>query len=102
MIGKNERIIFLVNNRTLVGYGGFADTPPYLNETRSYTIVIFKSSLTKWSLFAHEIGHTFSLEHPFDTNSFTKGSSRNFMDYTSKMNMFWYWQWRIMNKKDFK
>ena len=91
----NERIIFLINNREMVDVVGFGDTP-------GNRIVLFKSALTNRNAFVHEIGHTFGLKHPFDTTGFIKGNSTNFMDYTSKRNMFWYWQWKIINTTDFK
>ncbi|GHV58440.1 hypothetical protein FACS1894182_10760 [Bacteroidia bacterium] len=90
----NERIIFLINNRTMTEVLGFADTP-------GNYIVIFNPALTNWGILTHETGHTFGLKHPFDTNGFIKGNSTNFMDYTPKRNMFWKWQWEIINTKDF-
>jgi hypothetical protein len=93
--GTEERIIFLINNRDMVGgVAGFAST-------LSNSIVIFKSALTKWSTFVHEVGHTLGLQHPFNTRGFTQGNSNNYMDYTYKRNMFWQWQWKIINNIDF-
>ncbi|MDR3217495.1 MAG: zinc-dependent metalloprotease, partial [Dysgonamonadaceae bacterium] len=93
-IGRNERIIFLINNREMDQTSGFSNAT-----TKS--IAIFKSALTNWETLTHEMGHTFGLVHPFGTQGFTEGSSTNFMDYANKRNMFWYWQWKIINPTDF-
>jgi hypothetical protein len=97
----NERVIFLINNREMVKYAGFADTPFTPDKTKSYSIVIFKPALADWEILTHEMGHTFSLKHPADTSGYSQGSTTNFMDYTAKRNMFWYWQWKIINNIDF-
>jgi hypothetical protein len=91
----SERIISLINNREMIGTDGFANTPGNF-------AVIFRSALTNWEVFVHELGHTFELEHPFETSGYSKGSTPNFMDYSIKTNMFWYWQWKIINATDFK
>ena len=58
--------------------------------------LLFKNVLTNWGTLIHEMGHTFGLGYTFGTNGFIQGSSTNFMDYTSKRNMFWKWQWKII------
>jgi hypothetical protein len=99
-IDEDERILFLINNRQMIDVGGYA---PYSRKPDAgYSIVIFKSNANNWETFVHEIGHTFGLEHPFDDKSYIKGSTTNFMDYTPKMDMFWKWQWKIINTKNFK
>ena len=77
------------------------DTPiPNERTNAGYSIVILKSALTKWGVFVHEIGHTFTLDHPFGDE---KKNTTNYMDtpYTPQQNMFWQWQWKIINKIDF-
>jgi hypothetical protein len=99
----NERIIFLVNNREMTSVAGFANRPllPIPVGTECY-VIIFKPALTDWETFVHEAGHNFGLKHPFETNGFIQGSSSNYMDYTLKKDMFWRWQWGIINNADFK
>jgi hypothetical protein len=94
-VTAGERIIFLINNRDMLKTDGMA-------EKSGTSIVIFQSALTNWEVFVHELGHTFELEHPFETSGYSKGSTPNFMDYSVKTNMFWYWQWKIINTTDFK
>jgi hypothetical protein len=57
---------------------------------------------TNGETFVHEAGHTFSLKHPFETMQYRQGSTTNFMDYSLKKDMFWQWQWEIINSSDFK
>jgi hypothetical protein len=98
---KNERILFLVNNQQMTGVGGYAPTPEKKDD-KTYSIVIFKSNINDWETFIHEMGHTFSLKHPFANKAYRQGSSTNFMDYSTQKDMFWEWQWKIINKNYFE
>jgi predicted Zn-dependent protease len=81
--------------------GAYALRPNSRNNDE-YSIVVLKQCITSWETFVHEIGHTLGLKHPFEMNSsFIKGYSTNFMDYSVKQNMFWHWQWKVINKNDF-
>ena len=100
-IGTKERVIFLINNRDMIGVKGYAPRPP-VRDSKGYSVVMLKSYIAKWETFVHEIGHTYSLKHPFDmSNQYRKGSTTNFMDYSPKINMFWKWQWETINSTDF-
>ena len=102
VIRDNERVIFLINNQEMLGAGAHAPTPNERNIS-GYSIVVYKKSLTSWGVFVHELGHTFSLQHPFGNN--VDGNTVNYMErsYSPKRNMFWEWQWGIINNKnDFK
>ena len=91
-------------------------------------VMIFESGLTDDYTVVHEVGHSFSLFHTFDSNSphiFYKGYTDNYMDYIfhrgvnqtfnqevdvyneyypnkdyckSKMHSFFKWQWDLMRK----
>jgi hypothetical protein len=101
-INKNERIFFLINNQQMTGVGGYAPAPDNNINNTGYSIVIFKSNIGHWESFVHETGHTFGLQHPFDSQPYRQGSTSNFMDYTPKMDMFWKWQWNIISNNKFK
>jgi hypothetical protein len=76
---------------------------PDIRNNSGYSLVVFSKYLTAWDAFVHELGHTFSLRHPVNTSGFTEGNSTNFMDYGRIKNMFWKWQWEIINtNNDFK
>ena len=91
-------------------------------------VMIFESGLTDDYTVVHEVGHSFSLPHTFDSDSphiFYKGYTDNYMDYIfhrgvnqtfnqevdvyneyypnkdyckSKMHSFFKWQWDLMRK----
>jgi hypothetical protein len=100
-IGENERVFFLINNQQMVDVGGFAPKPDE-RTNEGYSIVIFPSDIDIWETFVHEAGHTFSLRHPFEISpQYRQESTTNFMDYSLKKDMFWQWQWAIINSTDF-
>ena len=58
---------------------------------------VSKRNINHWGTFVHEIGHAFDLKHPFDNPNYDKYSTSNFMDYSLRTDMFWRWQWLIIN-----
>jgi hypothetical protein len=52
----------------------------------------------KLSTYTHELGHNLDLHHTFDVYNIPKGSSFNFMDYSSTKNMFFKYQFLKLNK----
>lgn len=89
------------------GHGSIEDTP----------YIIFSSNVAGGYELAHEIAHSFGLEHTFANKEFHPNSkftyegvyTDNIMDYTQlgyskkpeqyKCFQFWHWQWEIANRR---
>jgi hypothetical protein len=65
-------------------------------------ILLLPTVENNWRHYIHEIGHTLGLDHPFNNGQYRQTSTTNFMDYSPIQNLFWHWQWKEINKTDFK
>ena len=80
---------------------GAASMPTPKEEDSSYASVYLLSKVqNNLYVFTHELGHNIGLNHPFEEFGIPQANTFNYMDYGSKINMFWFWQWKfIQNAK---
>jgi len=52
-------------------------------------------------VFSHELGHNLGLRHPFEEFGIPEANTYNYMDYNPNANMFWYWQWKVIQEAEF-
>lgn len=108
---SKKTFIFLTTKQTTAGGVCTLD-----GEIWGDMVVVFKSNLHHAHSYPHELGHSFSLAHSFQTgnlakHTFYRGYTENYMDYSSdelgnpnifhdekmgKPFTFYKWQWDIM------
>jgi len=60
------------------------------------SIFLYAKTQNNLYVFTHELGHNLGLSHPSEEFGIPEANTLNYMDYNPNANMFWYWQWKII------
>jgi len=93
-VRNNMHYIFVYDGISKNGYnglGGFSEDAISMSQKPLFSM-IFYHRITKYSTYAHELGHNLTMNDVVTQYPSIGYSTQNIMDYSAIRNMFWYWQ----------